>query len=294
IHGVEGYCGSGIQVGSMRTKWHQQADSDVAIVMIHGLNPYGMSHFRRVNEDGVDINRNFLDFSHPLPKNALYDDLVKVIIPQEWTEETQTQTLDRLTEYLLQSPSAAADLAKGQYQYWYAPFYGGEVPTWSNRVFNQICDRYLEDCEVVGLLDYHTGLGQYATGQLMSLSDDLADLDLASQIWGDKLITTGSEQSVAGYTPAGTLISAFPDKLADSLCIAAAYEFGTVAENEVFNALRADHWLYRHGYLNTQQAIEIKQNMLHAFYCDRPDWQKSVCNLAFAAQSELLAGLRSL
>jgi len=291
-HGVEGYCGSGIQVGSIRTGWHQQADSDVAIVMIHGLNPYGMSHLRRVNEDGIDLNRNFLDFSQPLPKNAFYDDLAEVIVPSEWTELIQTETLDRLTEYLYQSPSGVADLAKGQYQYWYAPFYGGEVATWSNRLFNQICDRYLQDRQAVGLLDYHTGLGQYATGQLMSLPNNSESQDLASQIWGDKLVTTGSEKSVAAYTPHGTLIAALQNKLANT-CIAAAYEFGTIAENEVFNALRADHWLYLHGYLNTQQAVEIKQNMLNAFYCDRPDWQKSVCNLAFEAQSELLAGLRS-
>ena len=116
---------------------------------------------------------------------------------------------------------------------------------------------------------------------------------MGSQIWGDKLVIAGSQQSVAVYTPKGTLLAALQNKLATP-CVAAVYEFGTIPEPEVFNALRADHWLYRHGYLNTQQAIEIKQNMLDAFYCDRPDWQKSVCNLAFTAQSELLAGLRSL
>jgi hypothetical protein len=124
--------------------------------------------------------------------------------------------------------------------------------------------------------------------------DSEAKQNLASEIWGDKLVVTGSAQSVATYTPQGTLIAALQAKLETSICIAAAYEFGTIAETEVFHALRADHWLYAHGDLNTSQAIEIKQNMLDAFYCDRPDWQKSVCNLAFTAQEELLAGLRSL
>jgi hypothetical protein len=295
IHGIEGYCGSGIQVGSMRTGWHLQADSEVAIAMLHGLNPHGMSHLRRVNEDGVDLNRNFMDFRQPLPQNTFYDDLAAVIVPQDWTEATQAETLDRIMEYLYSKPSGVADLAKGQYDYWYAPFYGGEVPTWSNRLFHHISDRYLGDKKVVGLLDYHTGLGQYATGQLMSLPvDSEAKQNLASEIWGDKLVVTGSAQSVATYTPQGTLIAALQAKLETSICIAAAYEFGTIAETEVFHALRADHWLYAHGDLNTSQAIEIKQNMLDAFYCDRPDWQKSVCNLAFTAQEELLAGLRSL
>jgi hypothetical protein len=294
-HGIEGYCGSGIQVGSMRTGWQLQADSNVAIAMIHGLNPHGMSHLRRVNEDGVDINRNFIDFRQPLPKNIFYDDLAEVIVPQHWTEVTQSETLDRIMEYLSSNPSGLADLAKGQYHYWYAPFYGGEVPTWSNRLFHHISDRYLRDKKVVGLLDYHTGLGQYATGQLMSLPvNSEVKQNLASEIWGDKLVITGSAKSVATYSPQGTLIASLQAKLGNSICIAAAYEFGTIAETEVFHALRADHWLHAHGDLDTSLAIEIKQNMLDAFYCDRSDWQKSVCNLAFTAQEELLTGLRSL
>lgn len=294
-HGVEGFCGSGIQVGSIKTGWHNQADRNVAVMMIHGLNPYGMSHLRRVNEDGVDINRNFIDFQQPLPKNAVYDDLANLIVPPQWTEETQVQTLAKIMEYLYSDPSGIAALATGQYQYWYAPFYGGEVPTWTNRVFNQIVDQYLLDKQAVGLLDYHTGLGQYGTGQLMSVAEDTLDQqNLATQIWGDKLVIAGSAQSVAAYSPQGTLISALHNKLAQLTCIAAAYEFGTIPETEVFYALRADHWLHAYGDIKSIQAQTIKQNMLDAFYSDRPDWQKSICDLAFCAQEELLAGLRSL
>ena len=294
-HGVEGYCGSGIQVGSIKTGWQLQADKDVAIAMIHGLNPHGMSFFRRVNEDGVDLNRNFLDFQLTLPSNGFYDDLADIIVPQEWTEETQTKTLDRLTEYIYRVPSGVADLAKGQYSHWYAPFYGGETPTWSHRVLVKICDRFLQNKQAVGLLDYHTGLGQYATGQLMGLpTDNETNQHLAQEIWGDKLTVAGSEKSVAAYTPHGTLIAALQNKLAPASCLAAVYEFGTISEPEVFNALRADHWLHVYGDLDTQQAIEIKRNMLQAFYSDSADWQKSVCGLAFTAQDELLAGLRSL
>ena len=293
-HGVEGYCGSGIQVGSIKTGWQLQADKDIAIAMIHGLNPHGMSYFRRVNEDGIDLNRNFIDFQQPLPKNSFYEDLADVIVPQEWTEATPAETLARITEYIERSPSGVADLARGQYSHWYAPFYGGEVPTWSNRISNQICDRYLQNKQAVGLLDYHTGLGRYATGQLMSLPTHNEAEHLARQIWGDKLVIAGSEQSVAAYTPQGTLIAALQNKLASIPCIAAAYEFGTRSEPEVFNALCADHWLHAYGDLDTQQAIEIKRNMLQAFYSDSADWQKTVCDLAFAAQDELLTGLRSL
>lgn len=292
-HGVEGFCGSGIQVGSIKAQWYRQGDRDLAILMIHGLNPWGMSYCRRVNEDGVDLNRNFLNFQQPLPKNAFYDDLAQVIVPLKWTEETQVLTLDRIVEYLYTSSTGIEALARGQYHYWYAPFYGGEVPTWSNRVFYKIIRQYLQNKQAVGLLDYHTGLGQYATGQLIAQNDS-GSSNLASTIWGDKLVVAGSKNSVAAYHPQGTLICALQNTLAESICIAAAYEFGTVSETEVFHALRADHWLYAHGDLNSKLAQEIKQNMLNAFYCDRPDWQESICNLAYTAQEELLTGLKSI
>jgi hypothetical protein len=128
----------------------------------------------------------------------------------------------------------------------------------------------------------------------MSLPSENQANQIASEIWGDKLVITGSEKSVAAYNPQGTLISALQQKLAPVTCIAAAYEFGTTAETEVFQALRSDHWLHAHGDLNSPQAQKIRQNMLEAFYCDRCDWQESVCNLAFTAQEELLAGLKSL
>ena len=298
-HGIEGFCGSGIQIGSLATGLHLQATNDVAILMLHGLNPWGMSFYRRVNEDGVDINRNFLDFSQPLPKNPLYQDLADIIVPQQWTPKIQQETFQQIFAYLADSQvDQTKNLAQGQYSHWYAPFYGGEVPTWSNRIFTQIVEQYLQDKQAVGLLDYHTGLGKYGTGQLMTVEqNDSRQSDLGLRIWGDKVIIAGSPNSVAPYKPQGTLIAAIAalqKTLSQSTCIAAVYEFGTIAETEIFTALRADHWLHLHGDLNSKQAQMIKNNLLEAFYCDRSDWQESICNLAFAAQIKLLTGLKSI
>ncbi|CAE7501728.1 mei2 [Symbiodinium natans] len=57
-HGVEGYAGSGIQLGLLR-HW-QELSIPVTAVFIHAVNPFGMAHFRRFNEHNVDLNRNCL------------------------------------------------------------------------------------------------------------------------------------------------------------------------------------------------------------------------------------------
>ena len=67
-HGVEGHCGSGVQIFALHdAEWRAKARAQgVAVLYVHALNPHGFSHGRRVTHENVDINRNFLDFSKPL------------------------------------------------------------------------------------------------------------------------------------------------------------------------------------------------------------------------------------
>jgi hypothetical protein len=69
---VEGFCGSGVQVFALHDQeWRDLAHAEgVAVLYIHALNPYGFSHLRRATHENVDLNRNFHDFSLPLPVNA--------------------------------------------------------------------------------------------------------------------------------------------------------------------------------------------------------------------------------
>jgi hypothetical protein len=65
-HGVEGYVGSAIQVALLQQSQHEFVSSSynttttTTMILIHAINPYGMTHYRRVNENNVDLNRNAL------------------------------------------------------------------------------------------------------------------------------------------------------------------------------------------------------------------------------------------
>ena len=85
-HGVEGFCGSGVQVALLEDgDWHQAVhDAGVAVLYVHGLNPYGFSWWRRTTHENVDLNRNFHDFSQPLPRNPGYDELAAAVVPASW------------------------------------------------------------------------------------------------------------------------------------------------------------------------------------------------------------------
>lgn len=57
VHGVEGYIGAAFQLACIP----QLKGLNASLAYIHAVNPYGMKHFRRVNEHNVELNRNCLD-----------------------------------------------------------------------------------------------------------------------------------------------------------------------------------------------------------------------------------------
>jgi hypothetical protein len=71
-HGVEGYYGSDCQIAWLDTLDEKALPADTAVLLIHLLNPWGAAHLRRVNEDNIDLNRNFIDFNQPVPANPDY------------------------------------------------------------------------------------------------------------------------------------------------------------------------------------------------------------------------------
>jgi hypothetical protein len=54
------------------------------VLYIHALNPYGFSHLRRVTHENVDLNRNFQDFTRPLPVNAGLRRAARMLLPEVW------------------------------------------------------------------------------------------------------------------------------------------------------------------------------------------------------------------
>ena len=67
-HGVEGFAGSGIQVGLLHEGISKNLPEGVGLLIYHALNPYGFSYLRRFNEDNVDLNRNFVNHAKSYPQ----------------------------------------------------------------------------------------------------------------------------------------------------------------------------------------------------------------------------------
>lgn len=279
-HGVEGFAGSGIQTGLLREGISMRLPQGVALLMIHAVNPYGMAYLRRVNEDNVDLNRNFVDHSLPYPPNEGYQTLAKLIAPGSLSAWENLKT--RLGFLLYRSIIGKAQLQQaisgGQYNYPKGLFYGGRAETWSNQTLRNVINQYLAQTKRVVLIDIHTGLGPYATAEVIISEEERSPIcRRALEWWGTRVKNTVTGGSVS--TPIkGAIKQAFVQMLPAAEITAVSLEFGTSPAEDVFWALRAENWLHHHGGPDHFKAREIKSCLLQAFRPENEEWENSVWN----------------
>jgi hypothetical protein len=290
-HGVEGFAGSGIQTGLLREGIASRLPRGVRLVMIHGINPYGMAHLRRANEGNVDLNRNFRDYAVPHSGNHGYERLANVIAPQSMSFWSEVGAWSRLLWFRLTAGRKAsqAALQGGQYSYPDGLFYGGTEATWSNQTVRSVARRHLSDADRVVVIDVHTGLGGFGNAELI-LNDAVTapNYQRALAIWGPTQVwSTISGESVSGHVDA-SLKRAFADMLPEVEVTAVSLEFGTVPLMEDFKALRAENWLHHHAGPNHPRAIEIKTRLLRAFHPEANEWKTSVWNQGKAVVEQAL------
>lgn len=271
-HGVEGYCGSALQTHWLAHHAHERPAS-LRMVHVHALNPYGMAWVRRVNEDNVDLNRNFVDWSQPAPANPDYDTIADLVVPEAWTEAEQQRTTLELLALAERWGFARlqAVVSGGQYTNPTGVFYGGTGAVWSHHWLRRFGAEAFTAARRVVVIDLHTGLGPWGVGELISSeAKGQVHFDRAQALWGDvRSMLDGDSVSavLAGdwMAEAGVL---FPGVEVTPITI----EYGTVDPVSVLQALRADAWLHAHGDPRGADAPAVRAAVRAAFADDDPAW----------------------
>jgi Protein of unknown function (DUF2817) len=291
-HGAEGFCGSGIQVAAFNGLV-RELPPDTALLAVHAINPYGFSWIRRVTEENVDLNRNFIDHAEPLPENQGYEELAEAICPDEWTDAVLAAAQQRLDAYAAEHGAAALQRAMsgGQYRHADGIFYGGTGVTRARRTLERIVADHLSGARRLAVIDFHTGLGPYGYGEPIVMHDaGTAALQRCYDWYGDKVTNPmlGTSSSAELY---GDNLRAFETMLPKVEFTGMALEYGTLPSKEVLLAVRADNWLHQRGDLGTEKARILKRQMRDAFYCDADDWKSMLVEQGITRQRQALAGL---
>lgn len=242
-HGVEGYIGAACQFRFMQREPLRMLPPHVGVLLVHAVNPWGYLHDRRVTEEGIDLNRNFIDFSSAPPSSA-YQHYHSLLVDEYRLMPFGLFNRFRLLCYVAgagRRRRLQAALTAGQYDTPGGLFFGGRAPARSRLVWERILRQYGQHRNEALLLDIHSGLGRRGHGELISdLPSTSARFDRLARWFGGEVRSMADGASVS--TPLrGTLTSAFADTIgmpADAIGL----EFGTRAPLHVLDALRADHW----------------------------------------------------
>ena len=283
-HGVEGYYGSDCQRQWLQTFRERSLPDDVAVLMIHLINPWGTAWMRRVNEDNIDLNRNYLDFTKTPPDNAAYETLHPIYTCTQLRGPERERADAQLNERISREGwSAVMSIVEaGQYRHPDGLFYGGNSSSWSNQTLHRILGEHLAHAEVAMCFDLHTGAGDYGHPMLMTIAQaSYPALPQAQVLFGPWLFTlmtsansqsdTGVAATATGYT-SQAIINALPHVQLMPFVI----ECGTYPGQQIHAVLRDDQWLHLRGDPTGPEARQIKLQLLEQFFPADSDWQELV------------------
>ena len=276
-HGVEGYCGSGIQAALLGEGELAVENPNLRIVLIHAVNPYGFAHDRRVNEDNVDLNRNFLDFANQQPRDNGYGDVHEHLVPQQWQGSAREAADTALADYAKTKGATAFQQAAsgGQYTHPDGVFYGGQEPSWSAATLISLIKTLAADAKHINLIDYHTGLGPYGHGEIINVGSP-AQVARGFAFYPQFELTDPDAGTSSSAPVQGTIAHGVERALPGVDTVFVALEYGTLSMRDVMTAVRADNWLYQYGQVDSELGRSIKRQIRDAFYCDEPEWKQMV------------------
>ncbi len=296
VHGVEGYCGSGVQVFALQDQAlrNMARANGVALLYIHAVNPYGFSYVRRCTVENVDLNRNFLDFNGPLPFNPGYAHLHKLLLPDVWPPGLSNTMKLVWAQKKLGAAGFQAAVSGGQYGFTTGLFFGGAEPTWSNKTIRALVRKYCRRASAVSWIDLHTGLGPTGKGErILCARNDPQGLSDARAIWGPD-VTAFFDASTVSAKVSGSMLEAVHGELPNQTFNAIAIEYGTKPLKDVLLAMRAEAWLQTHPRTGKAQAQAIKRQMLDAFFVDTDAWKRAVVEQAREAMVQAVGAAQSL
>ena len=296
-HGAEGFCGAGAQIDWLANGGPGRLPAGAAALLVHAINPHGFAWLRRVTEEGCDLNRNYLDFSQPLPANPGHDELVDHLVPAALDAGTLARAAEAIRAFRQTHGEKAFQTARkaGQYRHPHSMFFGGFGPTWAHATLAQIIADYeLADRSLVAVVDYHTGLGPYGYGEpICAHLPDSVGMTRVMAMYGESVGVPelGTSSSIPLH---GTSRELWNRLLGDTYTYV-ALEFGTYSPEQGLHALREDHWLHNQGPVDwaAPETRRIKAQIRRQYHPDTADWKEMVLWRSRQIERQSLAGLET-
>ena len=304
VHGTEAHPGAAAQLRLIDSGRLSALKEDVCAVLIHNLNPWGWAHYCQRNEDGLDLNRNFVDFEQLPASDELHEDIQKAIATDSISLENLVRSLQQVMEVRESYGHERFDMALmvGQYRAENGLKFGGFTPAWSNGVLRDIATKYTANAEKIAYLDWHTGLGEYGeTYELPFCSPGTEAWDKTIEMWGETAVVRGSGGLMSGgkgddasvEDVNGAAIKAVLDATSGAEVAGGVVEFGTVPFDMIVQAVILDFWVMR---ASADRNLDLRfwKAMIRTMFSPRdPLWEANVLRHAEAINERMLSTLEA-
>ncbi len=270
VHGVEGFAGSAIQL-----QWLEEGitlpSDECAVGVVHVMNPYGMAWLRLVNENNVDVNRNFLAADEEYSGvSENYEGLRELLNPVSPPAGGLFGLLAAWRAFRLGKRNFRRATTGSQYNYPKALAYGGRHHEQATRCFQLYISGRLAFSERVVVVDVHTGAGKLGEDSLLVDGADcrLENAAAMQLAWGDRV--RAMPEPTRGSLD-GLFFRMFP---AARVCFA-MQEFGTCSEMAALAAARTENWQHHFGD-PAELDSKGKEDLLRTFCPESAEWRTTV------------------
>ncbi len=251
VHGVEGFVGSALQCELLDRTNATELPDDVAVVLVHAVNPWGMSWWRRQNESNVDLNRNWGRDRMQPAANAAYDEIHPLACP----DTPELPTVDTLMATLA---TVVADrgvdwvrdaITAGQYTQPDGLHFGGHRTEESTAIVERVVGDRLSGADRVLTVDLHTGHGPSGAVTFLSAAPLGSGQDefLRARFVGERIEATVDNPSATTGPKSGQVATGVGRLLADAQCFGTTMEIGTASDDSQLVATYREQWVHRQG-----------------------------------------------
>ena len=299
-HGIEGYVGAAMMKIFIEEFAPRLNPENTGLLLLHGLNPWGMKHHRKVNENNVDLNRNFVfDGNFDPAINPEYHQVAYLINPQRRIGSFGMENFRYLAGALnlirsMGMKTATKVATLGQYHTPNGFFYGGANHQQGAIVAMDLYRHALEEYQAVVQIDMHTGYGpRYQMSIIMSPLDPMTSDETSRKFNYPLVLKINAEEF---YDISGDMAAYyyklrnrdFPNKQ----LFACGFEFGTFGDSipARIRSLRAmvfENQLHWHGARNEKVAEQVRREFDEFYFPSETKWREK----ALADGRQAFAGM---
>lgn len=308
VHGIEGYIGSVMLDVFWQEIYPDLNKENTGVLVIANVNPYGMKHHRRYNENNVDLNRNFIiDWeAFDTTVNKDYPKVEQFLGPQKKIGNALWHEAGFYASMVKEAVANGADsisnaLLGGQYEYPQGVYYGGAGDEQSTTYVKDVFEWTLGDSQYENVvhIDVHSGYGpRYNMVIFNSVYETMNEAETKALFGYDNVISYDSESFYATTGDTTDFYYRLKEQMgAETALFSTCFEFGTIGDSFLDSIIsmkytieeNQDHW-----YPTTDKVMNaiVRERYQELFYPTEMEWrEKTVADFAAAAKGVLNAKL---